>query len=98
MGLPPRPPVRRGTRARRRVHGRGAAPCPDTPPLKGNPVFLYASDNFQKPYRFKADIVVGIDDVIETKFDAIHELESQTLLGKGARPAAKSEFRLVPKW
>jgi LmbE family N-acetylglucosaminyl deacetylase len=69
--------------------------CPDTPPLKANPVFLYASDNFQKPYRFKPDIVVAIDDVIETKFDALHELESQTY--EGGALGSEEEFRLVPK-
>jgi LmbE family N-acetylglucosaminyl deacetylase len=69
--------------------------CPDTPALKSNPVFLYASDNFQKPYRFKADIVVGIDDVIETKFDALHELESQTY--EGGATGSEEQFRLVPK-
>jgi len=69
--------------------------CPDTPPLKANPLFLYASDNFVKPYRFKADIVVGIDDVIETKFDALHELESQVY--EGGATGSEEQFRLVPK-
>ncbi|MCI0703950.1 MAG: PIG-L family deacetylase [Planctomycetia bacterium] len=69
--------------------------CPDTPPLKANPLFLYASDNFVKPYRFKADIVVSIDDVIETKFDALHELESQVY--EGGALGSEEEFRLVPK-
>jgi hypothetical protein len=69
--------------------------CPDTPPLKANPVFLYASDNFQKPYRFRPDIVVAIDDVIETKFDALHELESQVY--EGGALGSEEEFRLVPK-
>jgi LmbE family N-acetylglucosaminyl deacetylase len=69
--------------------------CPDTPPLKANPLFLYASDNFQKPYRFKADIVVGIDPVIETKFDALHELESQVY--EGGALGSEEQFRLVPK-
>ncbi|VTR99950.1 Uncharacterized protein OS=Planctomyces maris DSM 8797 GN=PM8797T_26590 PE=4 SV=1: PIG-L [Gemmata massiliana] len=69
--------------------------CPDSPPLKGNPLFLYASDNFQKPYRFKADIVVALDDVIETKFDALHELESQVY--EGGALGTEEAFRLVPK-
>lgn len=69
--------------------------CPDSPPLKGNPVFLYAADNFVKPYRFKADIVVGIDDVIETKLDALHELESQVY--EGGALGSEEQFRLVPK-
>jgi len=37
--------------------------CPDTPPLQKNPVFLYSSDRFQKPYPFKADIAVAVDAV-----------------------------------
>lgn len=68
--------------------------CPDSPPLKANPLFLYAADNFQKPYRFKPDIAVAIDDVIETKLDAIHELESQ--LYEGGALGSEEQFRLVP--
>ena len=37
--------------------------CPDTPPLTKNPVFLFSSDRFQKPYPFEADIAVSLDDV-----------------------------------
>lgn len=55
--------------------------CPDVPPLKKNPVFLYSSDRFNKPYPFKADIAVSIDDVFETKVKAIAELESQVFEG-----------------
>ena len=55
--------------------------CPDTPPLKKNPVFLYSSDNFQKPYPFRADIAVALDDVFELKVDALMALESQTFEG-----------------
>ena len=68
--------------------------CPDTPPLKKNPVFLYSSDGFQKPNPFKPDIVVALDDVIEKKLDALHELESQFYEG-GALGSAE-QFRLVP--
>src|SRR5207247_3870249 len=32
--------------------------CPDVPPLKNNPVFMYYSDDFQKPNPFRPDIVV----------------------------------------
>lgn len=68
--------------------------CPDTPPLKNNPVFLYSSDGFQKPYPFRADIAVSIDDVFEQKLDAIHELPSQVYEG-GA--SGNAEFvRSVP--
>ena len=69
--------------------------CPDTPPLKSNPLFLYSSDTFQKPYRFKPDIVVALDDVIDQKHDAIHELESQ--LYEGGALGSEEQFRLVPK-
>jgi len=55
--------------------------CPDTPPLKKNPVFLYSSDRFQKPYPFVADIAVAIDPVFEKKVDALMALESQTCEG-----------------
>ena len=51
--------------------------CSDVPPLKQNPLFLYSSDGFQKPYPFKADIVVSVDDVFDQKLAAIHEMPSQ---------------------
>ena len=55
--------------------------CPDVPPLKKNPVFLYSSDGFKKPAPFEADIAVAIDDVISKKVDAVHELTSQVYEG-----------------
>lgn len=51
--------------------------CPDTPALEKNPVYLYVSDNFQKPAPFQPDIVVAIDDVIERKLDALSVITSQ---------------------
>jgi LmbE family N-acetylglucosaminyl deacetylase len=51
--------------------------APDVPPLKRNPVFLYASDRFQRPYPFHADVAVAIDDVIEPTLDALLLMESQ---------------------
>jgi LmbE family N-acetylglucosaminyl deacetylase len=68
--------------------------CPDTPPLKANPLFLYSSDGFQKPYRFRADIAVSLEDVIDKKLDAIRELESQ--LYEGGALGSEEAFRLVP--
>jgi N-acetylglucosamine malate deacetylase 1 len=50
---------------------------PTVPQLAHNPVFLYLSDNFQKPNPFTPDVIVGIDDVIDTKVKAICLLESQ---------------------
>jgi N-acetylglucosamine malate deacetylase 1 len=47
------------------------------PPLKKNPVFLYASDHFQRPNPFRADVAVGIDDVLEPTLDALLLMESQ---------------------
>lgn len=55
--------------------------CPDTPYLKRNPVFLYSSDGFVKPYPFRADVTVALDDVFELKVEALHELESQVYEG-----------------
>lgn len=76
--------------------------CPDTPPLDSNPVFLYSSDSFKRPYPFQADIVVGIDAVFELKVDALLALESQTFEGgalgsqetmDAAPPASQPELR-----
>ena len=51
--------------------------CPDVQQLAKNPVFLYLSDNFQKPNPFEPDIVVAIDEVFEQKVDALWAMESQ---------------------
>ncbi len=51
--------------------------CPDVPPLKSNPVFLFYPDSFQKPNPFQPDVVVSIDRVMERKLDALDTLESQ---------------------
>ncbi|MCZ6679612.1 MAG: PIG-L family deacetylase, partial [Candidatus Poribacteria bacterium] len=51
--------------------------CPFTPHLDDNPVIVYTSDGFTKPYPFKPDVVVGIDDVLEKKLDMLHCHESQ---------------------
>jgi LmbE family N-acetylglucosaminyl deacetylase len=51
--------------------------APDVPELKKNPVFLYASDHFQRPNPFTADVAVGIDEVIEPTLDALLVMESQ---------------------
>jgi N-acetylglucosamine malate deacetylase 1 len=51
--------------------------CPDVEALTKNPLFLYSADRFQKPNPFEANIVVAIDDTIETKMKALWKLESQ---------------------
>ncbi len=73
--------------------------CPDTPPLKRNPVFLYYSDGFQKPNPFKADIAVAIDDTIELKIDAADALVSQVYEGGalGSAETAQSRFADDPE-
>ena len=50
---------------------------PDTPAVKKNPVFLYYSDGFQKPYPFEPSIVVGIDEVAEKKWGCVAAMPSQ---------------------
>jgi LmbE family N-acetylglucosaminyl deacetylase len=62
--------------------------CPDVPPLKKNPLFLYSSDGFQKPYPFVADIAVALDDVFDQKLSALHEMPSQVYEG-GASGSAE---------
>ena len=51
--------------------------APDTPPLRKNPVFLYAQDDFKKPYPFQPDIAVDISSVFDQKIYAIAAHESQ---------------------
>ena len=51
--------------------------APDTPPLKKNPVFLYAQDHFQKPYPFQPDIAIDISDVIDEKVYGMAAHKSQ---------------------
>ena len=56
-----------------------AAPffVPYTPPTKRNPIYLYYSDNFQKPYPFDPIVAVGFDDVAQKKWDCIGDMPSQ---------------------
>jgi len=51
--------------------------CPDTPPLKKNPVFMHFQDGFQKPTPFRPDVVVAVDDVWEPKVNALDAHVSQ---------------------
>ena len=68
---------------------------PNTPPLKKNPLFLYSSDRFLRPYPFKADIAVGIDEVFDQKVHALTALVSQTFEG-GALSSAEATERKPP--
>jgi LmbE family N-acetylglucosaminyl deacetylase len=71
--------------------------CPETPHLRGNPVFLYSEDGFERPNPFRPDIVVAIDDVIDKKVEALMTMESQFVEGgaNGSEPkdAAEREAR-----
>lgn len=49
----------------------------DVEPLPNNPVFLYMQDGFSKPNPFSHDIVIGIDDAIETKLAGLDAHTSQ---------------------
>lgn len=50
---------------------------PDTPHLERNPVVLYYHDGFEKPYPFQPDLVVGIDETAEKKWQAVEQMPSQ---------------------
>src|SRR6478735_408075 len=56
-----------------------AAPyfAPYTPPTKGNPIFLFYSDGFLKPYPFDPIIAVDFDEVAQKKWDCISAMPSQ---------------------
>jgi LmbE family N-acetylglucosaminyl deacetylase len=51
--------------------------CPDTPPLRKNPVFLYFEDHFQRPNPFRPDLSISIDSVFEKKVSALDAHVSQ---------------------
>jgi LmbE family N-acetylglucosaminyl deacetylase len=51
--------------------------CADLPALKSMPVILYWHDDFTEPVPFRADVVVDIDRVMETKIDMVCTHESQ---------------------
>ncbi len=68
---------------------------PDVPYLKNNPLFLYSSDGFQKPYPFTPDIAVSVDDSFDQKLDGLHELTSQAYEG-GASGSAEHVEKEVP--
>jgi len=51
--------------------------APDVPPLKKNPVFLFAEDRFQKPNSFEPDVAVIIDEVFDQKIYGLAAHASQ---------------------
>ncbi len=51
--------------------------APDTPPLRKNPVFLYAQDHFLRPNPFRPDVAVAIDSVADKKIAALDAHVSQ---------------------
>ena len=51
--------------------------APDVPPLKKNPVFLFAEDRFQKPNPFEPDVAVIIDEVFDQKIYGLAAHASQ---------------------
>jgi len=50
---------------------------PYTPPTKRNPIYLYYSDAFTKPYPFDPIIAIGIDEMAQKKWDCISAMPSQ---------------------
>ena len=68
--------------------------CPDTPPLRRNPVFLYFQDRFERPNPFRPDVVVAIDSVLEKKILALDAHTSQMYEWL---PWVEGELDSVPK-
>lgn len=50
---------------------------PDTPPLPRSPVYLNYYDPFERPLPFEPTIVIGIDEVLDQKRDALEQMPSQ---------------------
>lgn len=68
--------------------------CPDVPALRKNPVFLYSSDCFEKPYPFKPDVIVSLDEVFEQKLAGLHLMPSQVY--EGGAIGSEEAARTVP--
>ena len=51
--------------------------CPFNDRLEADPVAMYVTDTFRKPYPFEPDVVIDIDAVYEQKLDAMARHESQ---------------------
>jgi LmbE family N-acetylglucosaminyl deacetylase len=68
--------------------------CPDVPFLKKNPVFMYSSDGFQKPYPFKPDVAVSLDEVFDQKLAGIHLVTSQVY--EGGANGSEEYMKTVP--
>lgn len=51
--------------------------APEIPALQKNPVFLYFQDHFQRPYPFKPDIAIDINNSFDKKINALDAHESQ---------------------
>ena len=45
--------------------------------LATNPVFMYMSDTFKRPYPFQPDVAVDIDEVLDLKLEMLHRHTSQ---------------------
>jgi LmbE family N-acetylglucosaminyl deacetylase len=70
--------------------------CPDIPHLRKNPVFMYSSDGFQKPYPFTPSIAVGLTaEELESKVKGLNELASQVYEG-GALGSEEYVEKTVP--
>jgi LmbE family N-acetylglucosaminyl deacetylase len=61
--------------------GHARSVLPDLPLLQPMPRMVFMWDEFTRPYAFIPDVVVGIDDAIEKKVDALHCHTSQMYEG-----------------
>ena len=71
--------------------------CPDVPFLKKNPVFMYSSDGFEKPYPFTPSIAIALSaEEMDQKLNGLHELTSQAYEGGALGSAEHVEKRVPP--
>ena len=50
---------------------------PGVPRLEKNPIFMFFSDGFKKPYPFDPIVAVAVDEVMDRKWQALHSMTSQ---------------------
>jgi hypothetical protein len=51
--------------------------CESVAPLRRNPVYMYLQDSLTYPEPIRPDVIVPIDEVYETKIEALHRMPSQ---------------------
>ena len=75
--------------------------CPDTPPLRKNPVFLYLEDGFQSPQPFRPDVAISMLPSVDGRLEKVPTdpaERKQWLARDRARPISPAVRSALQKW